>query len=478
VRIDEGRPSAADEEPATLSSSHDSSATSGFLAARDLLHTLWDEHDAAVARFAWPAPERFNWALDWFDQVAVDNTRIALRLIDADSDAGTTDAVSYAELSESSNRVANWLRRNGLRRGQQVLLMLDTQIAVWEIMLAAMKLGAVVIPVPTTVSPVDLINVLRRTEIACVVTADRHADLFSPLAPRTIRVCVGEKIAGWLHYANAYAERRVFVPSGDTNADDLLFVYLTSGTTARPKMVCHTHTSYPIGSLSGMYWSGLLPGDVHLDTAVPGQAVHAWSSLFGPFNAEATVVSVKHSAEGAPSTLLGVLEQQRVSSLCAAPATWEVLLQHDLGSRPKSLREACSIGAPLSFDVIEKVRAAWGVTVRDGYGQTETTPQIGMTVGLPGRPGAMGKPLPGYPVALIDPHTGEPSSEGEVCIELARRPAGLMSGYFRDAETTAGRFVDGYYHTGDLARRDSEGYLTYESRIENASGPVNSIEGD
>jgi acetyl-CoA synthetase len=470
---------AADEEPATLSSSHDSSATSGFLAARDLLHTLWDEHDAAVARFSWPAPERFNWALDWFDQVAVDNTRIALRLIDADCGTAATDAVSYAELSESSNRVANWLRRNGLRRGQQVLLMLDAQIAVWEVMLAAMKLGAVVVPIPTAVSPVDLINVLRRTEIACVVTADRFTDLFSPLAPRTIRVCVGEKTAGWFHYANAYAERRVFVPNGDTNADDPLFIYLTSGATARPRMVCHTHTSYPIGSLSGMYWSGLLPGDVHVDTAASGQAAHAWSSLFGPFNAEATVVSANLSAGESPNTLLQVLEQQRVSSLCAAPAIWETLLQHDPGSRPKSLREACSIGAPLAADVIEKVRAAWGVTVRDGYGQTETTPQIGMTVGLPGRLGAMGKPLPGYPVALIDPRTGEPSGEGEICLELAGRPAGLMSGYFQDTEATAARFVGGYFHTGDLARRDSEGYLTYQGRIgvESASDPAESIEG-
>jgi acetyl-CoA synthetase len=243
-------------------------------------------------------------------------------------------------------------------------------------------------------------------------------------------------------------------------------------------MVCHTHASLPIGSLSGMYWSGLLPGDVHVDAAAPGQAVHAWSSLFGPFNAEATVVSVSFSAEGSPDTLLEVLEQQRVSSLCAAPATWEALLEHNLGSRPKALREACSIGAKLTPDVIEKVRAAWGVTVRDGYGQTETTPQIGMTVGLPGRPGAMGRPLPGYAVALRDPRTGESSSEGEVCIELARRPAGLMSGYFRDAETTAGRFSEGYYHTGDLARRDSDGYLTYGGRIDGASGPAKSLEED
>ena len=441
-------------------SSHDSSPTHGFLAARDLLHALWDDHDAAVARFAWPRPEHFNWALDWFDRVAVDNTRIALRTLDG----GAMTAVSYAELSECSNRVANWLRRLGVRRGQRILIMLDVQIAAWEAILAAMKLGAVVVPLSATVSATDLKDVLCCGEISCVITADRFTDAFAAAAPRTTRICVGEKVSGWHGYSDAYAERRSFLPACDTSADDPLFIYLTAGTTARPKMVCHTHASYPIGALSAMYWSGLLPGDVHLDLAPPGSTAHAWSSLFGPFNAEATVVAMNVSADTSPRPLLDALDQQRVSSLCAPPAAWSMLVQHEPGERPRALREACSIGAPLIPDVIERVRSAWGITVRDGYGQTETSVQIGATVGLPPRVGAMGKPLPGHCVVLIDPVTGAPSHQGEICIDLALRPVGLMTGYFGDAEATARTFVDGYFHTGDLARRDAEGFLTYAGR--------------
>jgi acetyl-CoA synthetase len=441
--------------------SDDASATSGFLAARDLLHALWDDHDAAVARFAWPRPERFNWALDWFDRVAVDNTRTALRLIGAE---GAT-AVSYAELSECSNRVANRLRRLGLRRGQRVLLMLDNQVAVWESILAAMKLGAVVLPIPATTSAADLKDLLGRSEVDCVITTDRIADASAAVPPRTIRICVGEKVAGWHSYADAYAERREFTPDGETNADDTLFIHLTSGAAA-PKLVCHTHIGYPVGTLSAMYWSGLLPGDVHLNVAEPGQAVHAWSSFFAPFNAEATVVAVNVPAETPPGALLEVLDQQRISSLCAPPAVWSELMRHDPGSRPTALREACSIGAPLLLDAIESVRGAWGITVRNGYGQTETSVQIGATVGLPARIGALGKPLPGCPVALIDPRTGEPSQEGEICIDRSRQPIGLMTGYLDDERATAEAFVGDHYHTGDLACRDSEGYLSYTGRIQ------------
>jgi acetyl-CoA synthetase len=490
-------------------SSHDASATTGFLAARDLLHALWDDHDAAVARFVWPRPPYFNWALDWFDRVAVDNTRTALRMIDA---WGVT-AVSYAELSECSNRVANRLRRLGLRRGQRVLLMLDNQVAVWETILAAMKLGAVVMPIPAAISAFDLKDVLSRPAIGasgtgasvigargiggdgttageiggdgtaageisasdastgdagggkigsdgidCIITADRYVDAFSTAAPRTIRICVGERVAGWHCYADAYAERREFTPDGDTAADDPLFIHLTSGTTGL-KLACHTHAGYPIGTLPAMYWSGLLPGDVHLNVAEPGSARHTWSSFFGPFNAEATVVAVNASADVSPGKLREVLDQQRVSSLCAPPAVWEMLARDDSGSRPTALREACSIGAPLASDLVELVHGAWGIHVRNGYGQTETAVQIGATVGLPVRPGALGRPLPGCPVVLLDPRTGKLSQEGEICVDLAQRPINLITEYLGDRQATTGSFADGYYHTGDFARRDPEGWL-------------------
>jgi acetyl-CoA synthetase len=441
---------------------HRSAATDEFLAARDLLLDLREDHDAAVARFTWPKFERFNWALDYFDRVAVGNNRTAVRIVDG---GPTAIQVSYAELAERSNRVANWLRRRGVRRGDRILLMLDNQIAVWEALLAAIKLGAVVIPTYTTISAADLDDRMARGQVMHIITATHLTDALATAPAHLTRICVGEPVTGWHAYADAYAEPADFRPEAQTTADELLFIYFTSGTTSRPKMVGHTHVSYPVGHLTGMYWNGLRTGDVHCNVSAPGWAKHAWSSFFGPFNAEATVLSVNLPAGASPRLLLDIVEQEKATSLCAPPTAWRTLLQHDLGSRPTALRETSSVGEPLNPAVIDQIRTAWdGVTVRDGFGQTETTAQIGNTVGLEVRPGSMGKPLPGYPVVLIDPKTGRPGDEGEICIDLGQRPAGIMIGYLGDPEKTARTFADGCYHTGDIATRDRDGYLTYVGR--------------
>jgi acetyl-CoA synthetase len=449
-----------EKEPSTVTG-YNPAATATFRAARDLLLSLREDHDEAVARFAWPRPDRFNWALDWFDRIARGNNRVAVRVL-AD---GHAEGVTYAELAERSDRVANWLRECGVRRGEAVLLMLDTEIAVWEAMLAAMKLGAVIIPTYTTVSGADLADRLDRGEAAHVITSDLLARRFAGLAPKATRICVGDRVDGWLHYADAYAAPAEFSPNGPTAADDPLFVYFTSGTSAAPKMVGHTHASYPIGHLSGMYWNGLRPGDVHANISAPGWAKHAWSSFFGPFNAEATVLAVE-LPPGRPEHLTALLEREQATSLCAPPSAWRILVQQGLGSRPSALRQVASVGEPLNPEVIEKVQQAWGLTVRDGYGQTEMTAAVGNTIGMTVRPGSMGKPLPGYPIVLLDPQTGLPGAEGEICIELADRPAGVMSGYLHDADKTAAVFADGHYHTGDIATRDQDGYLTYVGRCD------------
>lgn len=442
---------------------HNPAATDEFRAARDLLLSLRGDHDAAVARFTWPRPTHFNWALDWFDRVAVGNTRAALKIVDGES-ASTT--VSYAELSERSNRVANWLRRHGVQRGDRILLMLDNQVAVWEALIAAMKVGAVIIPTYTTISDADLADRIARGRVTHVITVDRLTDSFAGAPDHITRICTGAPVAGWLSYTDAYLEPALFTPGHETRADDPLFVYFTSGTTSKPKMVGHTHVSYPIGHLSGMYWNGLGPGDVHLNVSAPGWAKHAWSSFFGPLNAEATVLSVNLPASAPAKVLVDILEQERVTSLCAPPTAWRTMLQHDLGQAPTTLREASSVGEPLNPEVIDQVRSAWGITVRDGFGQTETTAQIGNTTGLAVRPGSMGKPLPGYPIVLVDPTTGKPGDEGEICIDLTDRPVGVMTGYLGDAEKTAKTFANGYYHTGDIAQRDRDGYLTYVGRTD------------
>ncbi|MER5640157.1 AMP-binding protein [Kitasatospora sp. NPDC002227] len=436
------------------------SATAEFRAARDLLLELREDHDAAVARFRWPRLERFNWALDWFDAIAEGNSRTAVRITDGSS----ATELSYAALAARSNQVANWLRSLGVTPGDRLLLMLDNQLAVWEALLAAMKLGIVVIPTYTTISADDLADRMLRGQVTHVITADHLTGAFDTAPAHLTRIAVGAPVAGWHDYAEADAAPTDYTPVKDTLADDLLFIYFTSGTTSRPKMVGHTHVSYPVGHLTGMYWNGLLPGDVHCNVSAPGWAKHAWSSFFGPFNAEATVLSVNLPAGASPSLLLEIAERERATSLCAPPTAWRTLIQHDLGARPTALREASSVGEPLNPAVIEQIRTAWGLTVRDGFGQTETTAQIGNTAGLAVRPGKMGKPLPGYPIVLIDPRTGAAGEEGEICVDLSQAPVGIMTGYLGDPAKTAKTLAGGLYHTGDIATRDADGYLTYVGR--------------
>jgi acetyl-CoA synthetase len=300
--------------------------------------------------------------------------------------------------------------------------------------------------------------------VACVIADERAVATFAAVRGDFTRIVVGEA-PGWHSYGDAQEAEPEFSADGVTRADDTLFLYFTSGTTSKPKLVEHTYTSYPVGHLSTMYWLGLQPGDVHFNISSPGWAKHAWSCFFAPWNAEATVFVYNYSRFDA-AALLAVLRRGAVTTLCAPPTVWRLLIQADLGDVPPDLREVAGAGEPLNPEVIEQLRRAWGLTVRDGYGQTETTAQIGNPPGLPLKAGSMGRPLPGYSVALVDPLTGDPADEGEICIDLTHRPVALMRGYCDDPELSAEVTRGGYYHTGDVASRDADGYITYIGRTD------------
>jgi acetyl-CoA synthetase len=341
--------------------------------------------------------------------------------------------------------------------------MLPNCIALWEVMLAAIRLGAVIIPATTLLERDDLRDRLERGRVSAVVTEAALTGRFAGLSGAPVRIATGEPEKGWIPYERSL-DARASVPPASTRADDLLLLYFTSGTTARPKLVAHTQVSYPIGHLSTMYWLGLRPGDVHLNLSSSGWAKHAWSSLFAPWNAQATILAYHYERFDARA-LLAKLVQCRVSTFCAPPTVWRMLIQHDLREWRVMLREAASAGEPLNPEVIARVRDAWGVTLRDGFGQTETTAQVGNPPGQRVKPGSMGRPLPGYQVVLLDAE-GRPAQEGEICLDLAQRPLGLMQGYLDDPERTAGAMGDGFYHTGDVASQDAEGYLTYIGRLD------------
>ena len=434
-----------------------SSQTDHFLAARDQLLRWRSDPARAIREFRWPAFEHFNWVRDYFDVIARDNPNPALRVIDAN---GAEESLSFAQLSQRSRQVAAFLAAQGVGRGDRILLMLPNIVPLWETMLAAIRLGAVIIPATTLLEREELRDRLERGNAKAVVTNAPLADRFAGLETAVVRVAVGDAPPGWLAYTDTHGVGAEDTAT-PTRADDLLFLYFTSGTTARPKLVAHTQVSYPVGHLSTMYWLGLQPGDVHLNLSSPGWAKHAWSSCFAPWNAQACVLSLHYERFDARQ-VLDVMARCGVTTFCAPPTVWRLLIQHDLKSWRLALREATSAGEPLNPEVIDCVREAWGVTVRDGFGQTETTAQVGNPPGLPIKPGSMGQPLPGCPIALLDAD-GEPADEGEICVDLSRQPLALMRGYL-DAGGQLQFMADGYYHTGDLAARDADGYLTYVGR--------------
>ncbi|HEY8050423.1 MAG TPA: AMP-binding protein [Ramlibacter sp.] len=438
-------------------------ATREFHAARDLLFQLRDQPSAAAERFRWPRMQRFNWALDHFDAIAQGNDATALWIVEAD---GREYRSSFAQLSTRSGQVANFLRERGVVRGERILLMLGNEPALWETMLAAMKLGAVVIPATSLLTPDDLRDRLERGKVRHVITGAANAAKFDGIEGKYGRIVVGGARDGWVDYETSKQASTEFHADAPTLASDPLLLYFTSGTTSKPKLVLHTHESYPVGHLSTMYWLGLKPGDVHLNISSPGWAKHAWSCFFAPWNAGACVF-IHNTPRFHAQALLQTLERCRVTSLCAPPTVWRMLIQEDLGAwRGRlSLQSVVGAGEPLNPEIIEQVRAAWGLTLRDGYGQTETAAQVGNSPGLPLKPGSMGLPLPGYRIVLLD-HDGHEANEGELCIDLAERPVGLMVGYLDSEEKTADAMRDGFYHTGDTAARDADGYLTFVGRAD------------
>lgn len=445
------------------------SNTQAYRASRDALLALRGEHERAVQEFVWPQiTGTFNWAIDWFDEIATDNQTPALVIVEEDGSQVTS---TFDDMRRRSNRVARWLAVRGVGKGDAVVVMLGNQIELWETMTAIMKLGAVIMPTTTAVGPADLRDRLDRGAARFVICNVADTAKFDEVPGDYARICVGA-VDGWDDLSGAADEDDSPLPHPGTAPDDRLLLYFTSGTTSKPKLVEHTQISYPVGHLTTMYWLGLRPGDVHLNISSPGWAKHAWSCYFAPWIAEATIFVYNYERFDA-AALMGQLRTQHVTSFCAPPTVWRMLINADMSAGPGSLREVIGAGEPLNPEVISQVQDKWGLTLRDGFGQTEMTAVIGNTPGAAVKSGSMGRPLPGVPVVLVDPVTGERVSgegaEGEICLELdgpAGRPIPLMTGYQGDEVRNAEAMAGGRYHTGDVASVDADGYITFIGRTD------------
>ena len=436
--------------------------SSPFQQAVDFLVAHRTDYERAVRDFVWPRLERFNWALDHFDVLAEDNDTPGLVFAGPD---GIRATHSFAALRRRSNQVANLLRDRGVKRGDRILVMLPNITALWETMLAAFKLGAVVIPATPQLTPVDLEDRFQRGRAKHVVTDPEGAGKVGELGQGGVRILVGPNAPGWLDWSLVEGQSVALNDPGVTQATDPLLLYFTSGTTAKPKLVLHSHQSYPVGHLTTAFWIGLKPDDRHVNISSPGWAKHAYSSFFAPWTMGATIIVFDHP-RAEPKAVLETLVRSAATSFCAPPTLWRMLINEDLAAYPVVLRELLSAGEPLNPEVIERVAAAWGLTIREGYGQTETTLLVGSFPGQPVKPGSMGRPSPGFRISLrpVDGQDGHDGGDGEISVSLEDVPIGLMDDYLDDPSKMAKARKEGFYRTGDVAVKDADGYLTYVGR--------------
>lgn len=411
-----------------------------FDQARDFLILHRADYDHAYKNFAWPQASDFNWALDYFDKMAVGNNNPALWIIAED---GKEEKYSFADLSARSNQVANYMKKLGLKKGDGILLMLGNETARWEIMLAAIKLGVIIIPASPFLTPQEIEDRLLRGRARMIVTNKEHADRFKVENTEVIPLLVDGSLPNWKEYKEATQETAEFSRPEAQSILDTIFLYFASATTPKPKMVEHSHLSFAVGHLSTMYWMGLRPGDIHLGVSSPGWAMHDWNSFIAPWNAEATIFIDRLSRFNA-KVLLDTMVQYKVTTFCAPPTVWRLLLQEDLKQYQVPLREALSTGEPLEQDIVDAVQSAWGVTIREGFGQTETTMLIGVTPSMKPVRETLGKPLPGYAIELLDSE-GQQATVGEICITSPTLPQQP-------------------FHSGDIGKKNADGYYSYLGR--------------
>ena len=438
-----------------------------FTAARDFLLNARNYHEAK-AGFDWPKLNQFNWALDFFDTLGEKCSSPALIYVD---DKGLEMNVTFQAMTERSNKAANFLRSLGLKRKDRIMLMMPSSVELFEVFLGAMKAGCVIMPASTLLTVDDIRDRIERGKAKCVFTdTELTGRVDSASIPDSVsKVSVGGGRNGWTDYAETDDQSATFRTEDRFASEDELLIYFTSGTTAKPKLVLQTHGSYPVGHLSTMYWIGARKGDVHYNISAPGWAKYAYSSIFGAWNAEATSFLYNYSGKFDPKRVLSVIETYNVRTLCAPPTVWRFLLLENFTDYHFSLRELVSAGEPLNPEINQKVHDATGITIREGFGQTETSITVGFFPGMEIKLGSMGVVAPGFDVEILDDELNPvpPKTDGLLAIRVKpRKPVGVMEGYIDPREKNLEVFVGNWYLTGDLASRDTDGYFWFIGRAD------------
>ena len=444
-----------------------------FLKMRDFLMNV-KNYDEARNGFKWPTISKFNWALDYFDKIAENNDNLALIYADEN---GNEKKVTFQEMKERSNQVANFLRDLGFQKGDRVFMVMDASVEIYEIILGVMKAGGAIIPGAALLSPNDIADRIERGNVKFFIAHSKYAEkalknVGEDLKKLTALIYVGDEINSEFLNDNVYNYKEADKYNKDykapfiTYSNDELFLFFTSGTTSKPKLVMHNHI-YPVGHLTTMYWINLKKGDIHLNISAPGWAKYAWSSFFAPWNAEATILCLYYSQFDA-KFVLKMIEKYKVTTLCAPFSVLKLFTIENLNDYNFNLREIVSAGEPLAPAVVKKIEDAVNVEIREGYGQTETTLLIANFKGEKRVLGSLGKPAPGYEVKLMNDTLDEvkQGEDGEICVKTyPYRPLGLLDKYDDEGKTKE-VFRGCWYKTSDSAYQDKEGYFYFVGRTD------------
>ena len=429
------------------------------------------DYEATYRDFRWERPESFNFATDVIDRWAAERPEApALQWSD---EAGHAQVFNWRELKQRSVHAAQFLTSLGLHKGHRVFVMMPRVPEWWFLVLGCIRAGIVFMPGTPMLTAKDIRYRLVASEAHGVIADASCLDKFEGLVGTgrvDTWVAVGQAPSPWVRYEPGGAGTGSHgVDFGRTRAEDPLLIYFTSGTTGMPKMVQHTQASYGLGhQITGRYWLDLTPEDRHLTLSDTGWAKCAWGKLFGPWSQGACNVVYDFRGRFDPARILRVLERQKVTTFCAPPTAWRAMVLEDLSKYDlSSVRHALSAGEPLNPEVIDTWKQATGLHIHEGYGQTESVVLVGMFPALEPRVGSMGKPSPGFDVAVID---GEgkvvpDGQEGDIAVRVKpEKPVGLFDGYLNDESANLASFRGDWYVTGDRAVRDADGYLWFVGR--------------
>lgn len=424
-------------------------------------------------------PENFNFAYDCIDELAKKSpNKLAMRWTNV---AGEKRDFTFAEMKYYSDKTANYLKGLGIGKGDAVMLILKRHYEYWWTILALHKLGAITIPASNLLTPKDIIYRCNMADIKCIVcTSDgdisHRVQEAAPECPslKLLITTNAPENSGWLDFhkgVNAASEHFTR-PTGEaaTKNSDIMLIYFTSGTTGMPKMVAHDYLYALAHITTAAFWHKVDPDGIHLTVSDTGWGKAAWGKLYGQWLAE-TCIMVYDFDKFVPCDLLKIMQNYKITTFCAPPTIYRFLVKEDMSKYDlSSLKECTNAGEPLNPEIMDKFREFTGITLREGYGQTETTLTLATYPGMKVCPGSMGRPTPGYEITLLDENGQQvPDGDvGEITIRADRehKPVGMFLGYYRDEALTNSAWHDGYYHTGDTAWRDEHGYYWFVGRTD------------